>query len=96
MATGTPGPRMVRTPEFAESCSAPVTGFDRVTVAPSNTTPIGARRPWFDAPQLLDVPLRPANLTPDGRVIYVQADVEALVRALRVVPNWVTKWCRTG
>ena len=45
MATGTPGPRMVRTP-------------------------------------------------PDGRLIYVQADVEALVRALRVVPNWVTKMKR--
>ena len=35
-----------------------------------------------------------SQLSVDGRVIYLQADIEAPVRLLRVVPNWVAKMKR--
>ncbi len=63
--------------------------FDRVTIFPSHEAPVGPRRRWLEAPRLIDTPGFSSAVTPDGRMIYLQADLEAPVHSLRVVPNWV-------
>ncbi len=66
-------------------------GFDRVTITASAESPVGPVRRWFTALRALDTPGASSQLSVDGRVIYLQADVEVPVRSLRVVPNWVAK-----
>jgi len=66
-------------------------GFDRVTITASAENPVGSVRRWFNTPRALDTPGASSQLSVDGRVIYLQADIEAPVRSLRVVPNWVAK-----
>jgi hypothetical protein len=66
-------------------------GFDRVAITASAENPVGPVRRWFSTPRALDTPGASSQLSVDGRVIYLQADVEAPVRSLRVVPNWVAR-----
>ncbi|MBY0489261.1 MAG: protein kinase [Gemmatimonadaceae bacterium] len=66
-------------------------GFDRVTITASAENPVGPMRRWFNSTRALDTPGASSQLSVDGRVIYLQADIEAPVRSLRVVPNWVAK-----
>jgi hypothetical protein len=61
------------------------------TITASVENPVGPVRRWFNTPRALDTPGASSQLSVDGRVIYLQADVEAPVRSLRVVPNWVAK-----
>ena len=69
-------------------------GFDRVTITATDENPVGPVRRWFNTPRALDTPGVSSQLSADGRVIYLQADIEAPVRSLRVVPNWVAKMKR--
>ena len=68
--------------------------FERTTIAASAENPVGPVRRWLDAPRVLGTNGFSSQLSVDGRVIYLQADIEAPVRSLRVVPNWVAKMKR--
>ena len=71
-----------------------VTGFDRVTINPTGDNPVTNRRRWIETPRALDTDGLSSTPTPDGRIVYVQGDVEPAVRSLRVIPNWVAKMKR--
>ncbi len=68
-----------------------VWGFDRVTITATAESPVGPVRRWINTPRALDTPGASSQLSMDGRVIYLQADIEAPVRSLRVIPNWVAR-----
>ncbi len=75
--------------EVAFRTQIPPYCFDRVTIFPSPGAPVGPRRSWIEVPRFVDTFNQSATATPDGRMIYLQADLEVPVRSLRVVPKWV-------
>ena len=58
-------------------------------IAASAENPVGPVRRWFTSSRVLGTNGFSSQLSVDGRIIYLQADLEAPVRSLRVVPNWV-------
>ncbi len=68
--------------------------FERTTITASAENPVGSVRRWLDSARVLGTNGFSSQLSVDGRVIYLQADLEAPVRSLRVVPNWVAKMKR--
>ncbi len=67
---------------------------DVVDIASSGSAPIGRRRRWFTLPGFRDTAGQSWNISPDGRVLYVQGADEQPVRFLRVIPNWVEQMKR--
>ncbi len=68
--------------------------FDRTTIAATAENPVGPVRRWFSSSGVLETNGFTSQLSVDERVIYLQADIEAPVRSLRVVPDWVAKMKR--
>ncbi|MES3035676.1 MAG: protein kinase [Gemmatimonadota bacterium] len=68
--------------------------FERTTIAASAENPVGPVRRWLDSARVLGTNGFSSQLSVDGRVIYLQADLEVPVRSLRVVPNWVARMKR--
>ena len=68
--------------------------FERTTITASAENPVGPVRRWLDSARVLGTNGFSSQLSVDGRAIYLQADIEAPVRSLRVVPNWVAKMKR--
>jgi serine/threonine-protein kinase len=71
-----------------------VSSFDRVTINPNSVDPVTNPRRWIETPRALDTDGLSSTPTPDGRMIYLQGDIEPPVRSLRVIPNWVTRMKR--
>lgn len=65
--------------------------FERLTLDPSSDPPLGERRRWFEAPGMMDTAGQSFSLTPEGRVLYVQAREEKPPTWLRVVPDRVAR-----
>ena len=71
-----------------------VSSFDRVTINPTSDNPVTNRRRWIETPRAIDTDGLSSTPTPDGRIIYIQGDIEPPARSLRVIPNWVARMKR--
>jgi tRNA A-37 threonylcarbamoyl transferase component Bud32 len=67
---------------------------DVVDLTPSGSAPVGRRRRWLTLPGFRDTAGQSFNVSPDGRVLYVQGADEEPARFLRVIPNWVEQMKR--
>ena len=71
-----------------------VSSFDRVTINPASDNPVTNRRRWIETLRAVDTDGLSSTPTPDGRIIYLQGDIEPPARSLRVIPNWVARMKR--
>ena len=71
-----------------------VSSFDRVTINPASDNPVTNRRRWIETVRAVDTDGLSSTPTPDGRIIYLQGDIEPPARSLRVIPNWVARMKR--
>ena len=80
--------------ELMYSVYGTTTRFYRVTIDAGADPPVGDRRLWLEARNVVGTPGLSATLTPDGRVVFVQGEEPKRATYLHVVPDWVSRMKR--
>jgi serine/threonine-protein kinase len=70
------------------------TTFFKATINPTAANPVVSLEEWYHDSRFSDTPGQSFTLTPDRRLIYVQAPERKPASYLRVIPNWVEQMKR--
>jgi Tol biopolymer transport system component len=88
---GVEDPGWLSATELAYADYGTTTRFYRVTIDPAADPPVGSRRLWLEARNMVGTAGLSATLTPDGRVVFVQGQEPKRTMYLHVVPDWVSR-----
>jgi hypothetical protein len=69
-------------------------GIIRATIDFTGSTPTFVRRRWLTPPHMVETAGESFQVTPDGRILFVQTVEPVHPRYLRVIPDWVRQMKR--